>query len=69
MTNKMFFDLRMVTLVTPVTCLSPSFDIACRQTKVVISFNVAFFDHLFCELYMVRLPFVPSFHYGSVWLC
>ena len=31
MTNKMFLDLRMVTLVTPVTCLRPSFDIACRK--------------------------------------
>lgn len=25
----MFFDLRIVTLVTPVTCLRPSFDMAC----------------------------------------
>lgn len=31
MTNKMFFDLRIVTLVTPVTCLRPSFDIAYKK--------------------------------------
>lgn len=36
MTNKMFFDLRMVTLVTPVTCLRPSFDIACKKLNLFL---------------------------------